>query len=281
MPRIRTIKPDFWTDAKILRISPLARLLFIGMWNFADDNGVLEADPLQLKVRILPCDDIDISSLLSELQKIGLVVNYQVNGASYLWIKNFKKHQTIDRPRKSTFPPPPNDISEVLIDFVENQLISTEITIGKEKERKGIRKGKERGKERKDSSSDEELVPNGPPSCPHQEIIALYHEILPELPRVKEWGEERQKLLRKRWRESAERQNLDWWRRFFEYVKKCPFLMGQKTDFQANLEWLIRPKNFVKVIEGLYEERASPKLGKYTSQNLEAMKRFVKRGKND
>ena len=39
MARIRTVKPDIWTDEKFVELSPLARLLFIGLWNFADDEG--------------------------------------------------------------------------------------------------------------------------------------------------------------------------------------------------------------------------------------------------
>ena len=98
------------------------------------------------------------------------------------------------------------------------------------------------------------------PECPHVEIVALYHEVLPELTRVSDWTIDRQKLLRKRWREKPERQDLDWWRRFFEYVHGCDFLMGRKTGrdgrpFECDLEWLVRPTNFVKVIEGKYQSR--------------------------
>jgi hypothetical protein len=97
---------------------------------------------------------------------------------------------------------------------------------------------------------------DGPISnCPHQEIVKLYHQILSELPRVKQWSDDRQKALRARWKEDAERQNLDWWKGFFRYVKECPFLMGQKTNFQASLPWLIKRGNFLKVIEGNYDEK--------------------------
>ena len=89
-------------------------------------------------------------------------------------------------------------------------------------------------------------------TCPQQKIVDLYHEVLPELPPIKEWNEPRQKLLRKRWKDDTKRQTLDWWKNFFEYIRGSPFLMGDKTDFQANLEWLIRPKNFAKIIEGNY-----------------------------
>jgi hypothetical protein len=106
------------------------------------------------------------------------------------------------------------------------------------------------------------VVPGKPgmPSCPQSEIVALYHELLPSLTRVKEWTPERQAFLRKRWNESSERQNLDWWRGFFGYVAASDFLTGKTTgrdgrSFECDLEWLVRPKNFVKVIEGKYENR--------------------------
>jgi hypothetical protein len=98
--------------------------------------------------------------------------------------------------------------------------------------------------------------------CPHADIIALYHETLPSLARVREWTDARQALLRKRWAEKPERQTLDWWRDFFGYVERSDFLMGRKASrgsdpFECDLEWLIRPRNFVKVIEGKYENRGA------------------------
>lgn len=114
------------------------------------------------------------------------------------------------------------------------------------------------------SPSPKKLMSADPPAdlCPHVEIISAYHELLPELTRVRTWEPDRQALLRARWREAPERQNLTWWREFFEYVRRCPFLLGQEISghrdpFLADLEWLIRPRNFRKVIEGKYESRKS------------------------
>ena len=97
-----------------------------------------------------------------------------------------------------------------------------------------------------------------PPTCPHWEIISLYHATLPMCPQVKSWTTARNKLLRARWREEKERQSPDWWKRFFEYVGQSPFLTGKvngspdKPPFLASLEWIIRPSNFIKIIEGNY-----------------------------
>ncbi len=98
------------------------------------------------------------------------------------------------------------------------------------------------------------------PTCQQSEIVSLYHELLPSLTRVRDWTPERQAYLRKRWSEKTERQSLEWWRTFFGYVAASDFLMGRVSSrdgraFECDLEWLVRPKNFVKVIEGKYENR--------------------------
>ena len=91
--------------------------------------------------------------------------------------------------------------------------------------------------------------------CPHKKIVNLYHEVLPELPEVRVWSEERQKKLRGRWKEDQVRQSLDFWERFFIYVRESDFLMGNATKFQANLEWLVTSSSFIKIIEGKYHKR--------------------------
>jgi hypothetical protein len=106
------------------------------------------------------------------------------------------------------------------------------------------------------------VADNGRKACPHREIVALYHECLPELRRVREWNPTRQKLLARRWAEDPERQDVEWWRGFFGYVRRSPFLMGRVTGrdgraFDCDLEWLIRPTNFAKVVEGKYEDAAA------------------------
>lgn len=105
------------------------------------------------------------------------------------------------------------------------------------------------------------------PDCPHDEIVAAYHELLPANPVVVEWTDARKAMLRQRWRErftsgSGKRptnkaEGLEWFRRYFGYVGQSAFLTGQvgrtdKPPFLADLEWLVRPQNFVKVIEGKY-----------------------------
>jgi hypothetical protein len=135
MARIRTIKPEFWTDGDMLKISRDARLFYVGLWNFADDNGVLDYDLIGLKAKIFPNDKINIAKLVIELQKISKVIVYDNDNKQYLFVKNLATHQIIDRKRKTNLPLPD-----------PNQLKSTEISaIRKEgrKEGKEVKEGTE------------------------------------------------------------------------------------------------------------------------------------------
>lgn len=99
-----------------------------------------------------------------------------------------------------------------------------------------------------------------PPPCPHQQIVELYHEILPMCPRVKEMTPARKAHLKARWLGARKRQDLSWWRDFFGYVAKSEFLTGNgpsyngRKPFLADLGWLVKQENFVKIWEGKYED---------------------------
>ncbi len=104
MARIRTIKPEFWTDERVGEVSPNARLLFIGTWNFADDHGGIDRSAKQLKAQVFPYDPIDCEPLVQELLGVGLLVEYEANGKKYLHIKGFAQHQKVEKPGKPRAP---------------------------------------------------------------------------------------------------------------------------------------------------------------------------------
>lgn len=106
MARIRTVKPEMWTDERLTECSLSARLLFIGLLNFADDNGNLRHSPKRIKMQVFPADNIETAPLLAELITHGLLMEYSVNGENFLHIKGFTKHQVINRPSKTDIPKP-------------------------------------------------------------------------------------------------------------------------------------------------------------------------------
>ena len=93
MARIRSIKPAFFSSDDTCRCSPLARLLFIGLWTEADREGRLEDRPDQLKRRLLPDDQVGVDALLWELVDRGLIRRYVSGGLGIVQVVHFLEHQ--------------------------------------------------------------------------------------------------------------------------------------------------------------------------------------------
>lgn len=99
MARIRTVKPELWTDPDFTECSLSARLLFIASLNFATDHGVLPDKPRQLKMQCLPADNCDVDALLDELIEHDFIQRRTApNGDNVLVIRTFAKNQKINRP---------------------------------------------------------------------------------------------------------------------------------------------------------------------------------------
>lgn len=107
MARARNIKPGFFINEDLCDLSPLARLLFIGLWTIADREGRLEDRPKRIRMAILPADDCDVAALLEQLDARGFIVRYAGESCGLIQIANWAKHQ---RPhhteRASTLPGP-------------------------------------------------------------------------------------------------------------------------------------------------------------------------------
>lgn len=101
MARIRSIKPEFWTSPQIVRCSLPARLAFIGLLNFCDDNGIHPASASRLRMQVFPEDVIQddaVRALVAELIRSGLVAAYTVGDESFWLVTGWSRHQKIDKP---------------------------------------------------------------------------------------------------------------------------------------------------------------------------------------
>jgi 5-methylcytosine-specific restriction endonuclease McrA len=101
--RIRTIKPEFWTDPFIVSIPHLARLVYISLFGVADDFGYIEDEPERIAMLVMPMEDpVDVFECLDLFvasNRLEVLVND--DGSKYLRLINFEKHQRVDRPTKS------------------------------------------------------------------------------------------------------------------------------------------------------------------------------------
>lgn len=107
MARIRSIKPDLPHSESMGRVSRDARLLFILLWTLADDSGTLRGSSRMLASLLFPYDDDApelIASWLGELLREECIAIYESEGSTYVYVRNWLRHQKIDRPTASKLP---------------------------------------------------------------------------------------------------------------------------------------------------------------------------------
>lgn len=128
MPRIRYIKPTFFSDGDLCDLPPLTRLFYAGLWCYVNRDGIALDRPRELKALILPYDEADGDQMLAELAKPkpgrphGFIVRYEVKGERYIrvvkWGDHQKPHPT---ERAGTYPPAPEFSVREPVDNGEKQ----------------------------------------------------------------------------------------------------------------------------------------------------------------
>lgn len=119
-----------------------------------------------------------------------------------------------------------------------------------------------------ESTSSEEP---GIPACPHQRLLRLFREKVPELPQPRRelWeGSKGADAMRQRWhwlmtakRDTGDRYatttdaGIEWMGNFFERVQESDFLCGRSGKWRCDLAWLMQRDNFRKVIEHGYPNK--------------------------
>lgn len=108
MARIRTVKPEFWDSPGIETLEFQWRLLYVAMWNWADDTGTGKAEARELMGFAFPRDeDMTLGEFrrgLGEVRRVFGVTFYKVEGRAYYSIPAWDRHQKIDKRSGSRWP---------------------------------------------------------------------------------------------------------------------------------------------------------------------------------
>lgn len=99
MARIRSIHPGLFTDESFASLSMAARVLLLGLWTEADDQGVFDWKPITLKMRIMPVDSVNVPDLLFELEAHDVIRRFSQDGKEFGAIRNFCKYQRPKTPK--------------------------------------------------------------------------------------------------------------------------------------------------------------------------------------
>ncbi len=101
------------------------------------------------------------------------------------------------------------------------------------------------------SSKDKKNSPKE--DVPYKEIVQAYNDICKSLPSVKVISDKRKKKMRVIYREVGD---LDVITEAFKKAENSDFLSGRNGKWGGcNFDWLINYNNFIKVIEGTYDNR--------------------------
>jgi hypothetical protein len=106
MARIRSIKPTFFRSRSVKTLSDKAKLVWIGLWNVADDDGRLvdELGILTGDLWALSVSEAKLDKTLDELAAAGRIIRYKVAGQGYIQVAGWE-HQKINRATPSAIPP--------------------------------------------------------------------------------------------------------------------------------------------------------------------------------
>lgn len=275
MARSRNIKPSIMENEELAELAPISRLLFVYLWMLADREGRLEDRPKRIAGRALPYDrDADVDDLLSQLAGAGFITRYSVGDLALIQINNFTKHQSPHvRETASELPSMEQGTTKAV---TKHNLGSAEASPRSPDSpfplsdspfliAEGVAGATVAGKPAEAAAN---------PTCPTEDLIKLYHELMPLNPPVKVINDGRRKAIRARWKEAAQltckpfgysnrKDGLIAWRNFFEVCAESEFLTGRalampgKPPFIADIDFLFSPSGFAKCLENKYHREAA------------------------
>lgn len=86
----------------------------------------------------------------------------------------------------------------------------------------------------------------------YQAVLDAFHELCPSLPKVLKLSDSRKKAIKARLNDFG----LEDIKRAFALTEQSDFLKGTNaTGWQAGFDWLMKPANLTKVLEGNYENK--------------------------
>lgn len=108
MARKRMISPEIWQSNSFSALADFSKLIFIGLFSQADDEGYGKAKPSYIRSVLFPNDEdkriADIENALSEIAQTMSVIFYEVGGYAYYRLTNWLSWQKVDKPSASRIP---------------------------------------------------------------------------------------------------------------------------------------------------------------------------------
>ncbi len=273
MARIRSVHPGILTDEDWVSVSPAARWLGLGLMMEADDQGIFEWKPVQIKVRILPGDNADVVALLGELEQANIVKKFEHGGRLFGVLRNFMRFQRPKRLKITHHLPP---------ELAQFAGLTAEMADSEGDEQEECPPDDENNSSSGGQMADSEAIkphPSPPKSrfSPQREegggrmedgnkgesppdplsvdaVVKSWNLLAADtgLASVQRLTEPRARAVTARLSEIG---GLEGWYALCDKIRASPFLLGRNGNaWKATFDWVLKPSNLTKIMEGNYDE---------------------------
>lgn len=235
MARKRMIDPGIWQSEDFGKLSNLAKLVFIGLFSLADDEGRGRANPMYLKSTLFPYNEAmrgtDIEKALLEISLNMSVIFYSCDGSNYYSLLSWDTFQKIDKPTNSKIPIFDKDNKEIRRLFDEGSTKSS-------REVAPNKKGIEDNKKIKEKN--------------RKEIVEEYNSLCTNLSQVQKVTEKRKKAIDEFLKEFT----LEQFKDICNIANTSSFLTGENDrKWKADFDFLIKIDKATAVLEGKYNNK--------------------------
>lgn len=251
----RIIKEAIRTSKDVNNLNDFQFRVWTYLITYVDDYGRGSADPELLKGLVFPrrkgITEKQIGEALSVLASSGMINLYQVDGEPYFYFPTWEKHQTV-RATKSKFPEPQTSEqvqatasrckqAQADVPVIQSYSYSESESIIENDNAVLLTQNSSAGEGRTD----------------YQSVAKAYNEIcVPPMPQVQQLSEDRKKHI-KTGSDRLKKAGLSW-QDYFSLAAASDFLMGRDGRWpNCGFDWLIGPKNMLKVLEGNYANRST------------------------
>ncbi len=244
MARKRMIDPNIWDSEDFGKLSDLSKLVFIGLFSLADDEGRGRCNLGYLKSKLFPYKEnlrsADIEKTLSEISSNMSVIFYLCDEKQYYWLYNWNTWQKIDKPTSSKIPEFNENNENIRRIFDEGSTKSSRIlTPNKNRKRKEDNRIEQEEKRKR--------------------IVEAYNLYCTNLSQVQKITEKREKAIDNFLKEFTEEQFVE----ICQKANSSSFLTGEnERKWKADFDFLMRTDKATGILEGKYSEnQTKPGIG--------------------
>lgn len=223
------VDPNIWQSEDFSKLSTLAKLVFIGLFSLADDEGRGRANPTYLKSTLFPYNEdfksSDIQNVLIEISRNMSVIFYSYEESSYYELLSWDVFQKIDRPTPSQIPKfqDNKDFRRLFVEPSSNNR-------------------RELGPNRiKDNRIEKEYKRN--------KLVEIYNSFCTNLPKIQKLTDKRKKSIDNFLKEFS----IEQFEQICKTANESKFLLGNNDrNWKADFDFLLRTDKATSILEGKY-----------------------------